>query len=149
MAGFPSLTPEVAKIAAADRDSVLPDASDANMQAQLPDVPAASTIRRLRRGAAEVPARYNTARMNRHDGPEDGRVGGPMLDRRLPELGAGNGGGSFRRIVQTRGGISIVYDVGQGQGWQRNIVMNGSPHLPATSARVWATRAALAREIRW
>src|SRR6202008_4504532 len=44
--------------------------------------------------------------------------------------------GSFRRIVQTPGGIAIYYDVGQGQGWQRNIVMNGSPHLPA-SIRQW------------
>src|SRR5271156_2756989 len=44
--------------------------------------------------------------------------------------------GSFRRIVQTPGGISIFYDVGQGQGWQRNIVMNGSSHLPA-NIRQW------------
>jgi len=45
-------------------------------------------------------------------------------------------GGSFRRIVQTPGGIAIFYDVGQGQGWQRNIVMDGSPHLPA-GIRQW------------
>jgi hypothetical protein len=38
--------------------------------------------------------------------------------------------------VQTPGGISMFYDVGQGQGWQRNIVMNGSPHLP-DSIRQW------------
>jgi hypothetical protein len=43
---------------------------------------------------------------------------------------------SFRRIVQTPGGISMFYDVGQGQGWQRNIVMDGSPHLPA-GIRQW------------
>ena len=30
----------------------------------------------------------------------------------------------------------MFYDVGQGQGWQRNIVMNGSPHLPA-NIRQW------------
>jgi len=53
----------------------------------------------------------------------------------LPEFGSAYGG-SFRRIVQTPGGISMFYDVGQGQGWQRNIVMNGSPHLPA-SIRQW------------
>ena len=47
----------------------------------------------------------------------------------LPEFGGPTG--SFRRIVQTPGGISIFYDVGQGQGWQRNIVMDGSPHLPS------------------
>ena len=38
--------------------------------------------------------------------------------------------------MQTPGGIAIFYDVGQGQGWQRNIVMNGSPHLPA-DIRQW------------
>ncbi len=52
----------------------------------------------------------------------------------LPEFGAPTG--SFRRIVQTPGGISIFYDVGQGQGWQRNIIMDGRPHLPA-SIRQW------------
>ena len=30
----------------------------------------------------------------------------------------------------------MFYDVGQGQGWQRNIVMDGSPHLPA-DIRQW------------
>ena len=30
----------------------------------------------------------------------------------------------------------MYYDVGQGQGFQRNIVMNGSPHLPDT-IRQW------------
>jgi hypothetical protein len=53
----------------------------------------------------------------------------------LPEFGTPFGG-SFRRIVQTPGGIAMFYDVGQGQGWQRNIVMNGSPHLPA-NIRQW------------
>jgi hypothetical protein len=53
----------------------------------------------------------------------------------LPEFGA-FAGGSFRRIVQTPNGISMFYDVGQGQGWQRNIVMTGSAHLPA-SIRQW------------
>ncbi len=36
----------------------------------------------------------------------------------------------FRRIVQSPGSVSIFYDVGQGQGWQRNIPVDGSPHLP-------------------
>ena len=85
---------------------------------------------------AERVARYNTARMNRHNDVEDGALADRCLTGGLPEFGAGNGGGSFRRIVQTPGGISIAYDVGQGQGWQRNIVMNGSPHLPS-SIRQW------------
>ena len=84
----------------------------------------------------EVLPRYNTARMNRHDGPEDGALADRCLTAGLPEFGAGNGGGSFRRIVQTPGGIAIAYDVGQGQGWQRSIVTNGSPHLPA-AIRQW------------
>jgi hypothetical protein len=84
---------------------------------------------------AELPARYNTARMNRHDGPEDGALPDRCLTGGLPEFGTAYGG-SFRRIVQTPGGVSMFYDVGQGQGWQRNIVMNGSPHLPA-NIRQW------------
>jgi hypothetical protein len=83
---------------------------------------------------AELPARYNAARMNRHDGPEDGSLADRCLTGGLPEFGGATG--SFRRIVQTPGGIAIFYDVGQGQGWQRNIVMDASPHLPA-GIRQW------------
>jgi hypothetical protein len=83
---------------------------------------------------AELPPRYNTARMNRRDNPEDGALPDRCLTGGLPEFGGATG--SFRRIVQTPGGISMFYDVGQGQGWQRNIVMNGSPHLPS-SIRQW------------
>jgi hypothetical protein len=81
---------------------------------------------------AELPPRYNVARMNRHYGPEDATLAERCLTAGLPEFG----NVSFRRIVQTPGGISIFYDVGQGQGWQRNIVMDGSPHLPA-NIRQW------------
>lgn len=81
---------------------------------------------------AEPPPRYNTTRMNRHDGPEDGALAERCLTAGLP----GIGGNSVRRIVQTPGGIAIFYDVGQGQGWQRNIVMDGSAHLPP-NIRQW------------
>ena len=84
---------------------------------------------------AELPPRYNLAHINRDDGPEDHWPNDRCLTGGLPEFGTAFGG-SFRRIVQTPGGISMFYDVGQGQGWQRNIVMNGSPHLPA-SIRQW------------
>ena len=84
---------------------------------------------------AELPPRYNTATINRHDGPEDGTLANRCLTGGLPEFGTAFGG-SFRRIVQTPVGISVFYDVGQGQGWQRNIVMDGSAHLPA-SIRQW------------
>ena len=134
---IPALTPEAQKIAAADQDFRL-----ALMQS--------TQTCKLRLGGCaggkydptptsrrnELPPRYNTARMNRHDNVEDGALADRCLTGGLPELGAGNGGGSFRRIVQTPAGITMYYDVGQGQGWQRNIVMNGSPHLPA-SLRQW------------
>jgi hypothetical protein len=134
----PPLAPEAEKIAAADRDF------------RLALMRATQTCKLQQPGCAggkfdptpavalrdELPPRYNTARMNRHDAPEDGALADRCLTVGLPEFGAGNGGGSFRRIVQTPGGISIFYDVGQGQGWQRNIVMNASPHLPA-DIRQW------------
>jgi hypothetical protein len=87
---------------------------------------------------SENPPRYhagNVARLNRSDGPEDDGLQDRCLRSGLPEFGS-LFGGSFRRILQTSGGISIFYDVNQGQGWQRNIVMNGSPHLPA-DIRQW------------
>jgi hypothetical protein len=135
---IPSLVPEAQKTAAADRDfrNVLMRATQ-TCKLQLPGCaggkydPVPAVARR-----DERPPRYNTARMNRHDDVEDGALADRCLTPGLPEFGAGNGGGSFRRIVQTPGGIAIAYDVGQGQGWQRSIVMDGSPHLPA-GIRQW------------
>src|SRR5260370_802502 len=134
---IPPLTTEAQKIAAADRDFRL-----ALMQAtetcktKLPACNGGKYDPKPTPRRAALPARYNTARMNRHDSPEDGALAERCLTLGLPEFGAGNGGGSFRRIVQTPGGISMAYDVGQGQGWQRSIVMNGSPHLSA-NIRQW------------
>ncbi len=85
---------------------------------------------------AEPAPRYNTGRMNRHDNPEDGSGGDRCLSGQITEFGTAFGG-SFRRIVQTAGGVSMYYDVGQGQGFQRNIVMNGSPHLPDSIRQWW------------
>jgi hypothetical protein len=70
--------------------------------------------------------------MNRHYDPEDVPAAVRCMTSGLPQFG----GNAFRRIVQTAGGVTIYYDVGQGQGWQRNIVMNRSPHLPA-NIRQW------------
>jgi hypothetical protein len=83
--------------------------------------------------------RYNTATINRYNNPEDASLAVRCLMGGVPEVGQLGAIGdriSFRRIVQTPGGITMFYDVGQGQGWQRNIVMNGSPHLPA-NVRQW------------
>jgi hypothetical protein len=135
---IPPLTPGAEKIAAADRDFRLAlMRATQTCKLQLPGCaggkydPTPATSRR-----DELSPRYNIARMNRHDRPEDGALADRCLTIGLPEFGAGNGGGSFRRIVQTPGGIAISYDVGQGQGWQRSVVMNGTPHLPA-SIRQW------------
>src|ERR1700739_1876577 len=46
---------------------------------------------------AELPPRYNTARMNRHDGPEDGALADRCLTGGLPEFGGATG--RFRRMV--------------------------------------------------
>jgi hypothetical protein len=132
---MPPLTPEAQKMAAADREFRLAllqateTCKSKSVACRGGKYDPAPSPRR-----AELPPRYNTARMNRHDGPEDGSLPDRCLTIGLPEFGAATG--SFRRIVQTPGGISIFYDVGQGQGWQRNIVMDGSPHLPA-SIRQW------------
>ena len=133
---IPPLTPEAQKIAAADRAlrlALLQSTETCRNKSVACEGgkydPTPSTRR------AELPARYNTARMNRHDGPEDGALPDRCLTGGLPEFGTAYGG-SFRRIVQTPGGIAMFYDVGQGQGWQRNVVMNGSPHLPP-SIRQW------------
>jgi hypothetical protein len=86
----------------------------------------------------ESPPRYhagNFERFNRSDGPEDDGLADRCLHSGLPDFGS-LFGGSYRRIVQTPGGIAMFYDLNQGQGWQRNIVMNGSAHLPA-NIRQW------------
>jgi hypothetical protein len=133
---FPPLTPEAAKMAAAEREFRLALLQSTETCKTANPVGCAggkydpSPSPRL----ADPPPRYNVGRINRHDGPEDSSLPDRCLTGGLPEFGSA--AGSFRRIVQTSGGISIFYDVSQGQGWQRNIVMDGSPHLPK-SVRQW------------
>ncbi len=133
---IPGLTPAAQKMAAADRafrlallqsTETCKTKSDRCRGGKYDPAPSP------RRG--DPPPRYNTVRMNRYDSPEDGGLSERCLTGGLPEFDTAFGG-SFRRIVQTPGGITMFYDVGQGQGWQRNIVMNGSPHLPA-DVRQW------------
>jgi len=73
----------------------------------------------------EVPPRYSTGNINRVDNPEDRSMSERCMAAVLPDFTG------FRRIVQSPGSVSIFYDVGQGQGWQRIIPLNGSPHLPS------------------
>ena len=39
----------------------------------------------------------------------------------------------YRRIVQSPEAVSIFYDVGQGQGWQRIIPLSATPHIPQST----------------
>ena len=132
---MPPLTPEAQKRAAADRAFRLALLQSTETCKNKEAACSGGTYDPARSPRfADLPPRYNATRMNRNDGPEDSSLGERCLTGGLPEFGGPTG--SFRRIVQTPGGISIFYDVGQGQGWQRNIVMNGSPHLPA-DIRQW------------
>jgi hypothetical protein len=132
---IPPLTPEAQKTAGAEREfRVALVRSTDTCKKMLPGCAGGKYDPTTSPRRAEAPLRYNTARMNRNDGPEDSSLPERCLTGGLPEFGGATG--SFRRIVQTPGGISMFYDVGQGQGWQRNIVMDGRPHLPA-SIRQW------------
>ena len=131
----PPLTAEAQKIAAADREyrlALLQGTEACKTKAPICSGGTYDPTPSPRR--AERPPRFNTGGMNRNDGPEDSSLAERCLTGGLPDFGVGIG--SFRRIVQTPGGISMFYDVGQGQGWQRNIVMDGSPHLPS-GIRQW------------
>ena len=75
---------------------------------------------------AEMPPLYNTGRTNRNDGPEDRSMTERCMGAVLPDFGG------YRRIVQAPGSVSIFYDTGQGQGWQRVIPVDGRPHVPSS-----------------
>jgi hypothetical protein len=133
---IPSLTPEAQKIAAAEREFHLALLqSTETCKNKSPACAGGKYDPTLSPRRTDRAPRYNLVHINRDDGPEDHWPNDRCLTAGLPEFGTAFGG-SFRRIVQTLGGISMFYDVGQGQGWQRNIVMDGSPHLPA-SVRQW------------
>jgi hypothetical protein len=132
---LPALTPEAVRLAAAEREFRLALLQSTQTCRDKEPACAGGKYDPARSPRfADQPPRYNTTRMNRNDDPEDSSLGERCLTGGVPEFGGPTG--SFRRIVQTPGGITIFYDVGQGQGWQRNIVMDGSPHLPA-SVRQW------------
>jgi hypothetical protein len=132
---LPPPTPEAQKAAAAEREFRLAQLQSTDTcKNKLPRCAGGQYDPTPSPRRAEAAPRYTTTSMNRNDGPEDSSLAERCLTGGLPEFGGATG--SFRRIVQTPGGITMFYDVGQGQGWQRNIVMDGSPHLPA-SIRQW------------
>ena len=69
--------------------------------------------------------------INRSDGPEDRGHGERCMAAALPDFGG------FRRIVQSKDQLSILYDVGQGQGWIRSIPITSAPHLPKNVQLWW------------
>jgi hypothetical protein len=75
---------------------------------------------------AEPPPAYNIDRMNRSDGPEDRSTMERCFGTPMPVYER-----AVYRIVQSRGQVGIYIDFGQGQGFQRTIPTDGSPHLPS------------------
>ena len=73
-----------------------------------------------------MPPFYNTGRINRNDSPEDRSMTERCMGALLPDFSG------YRRIVQSPESVSIFYDTGQGQGWQRVIPVTQSPHLPSS-----------------
>jgi hypothetical protein len=136
---IPALTAEAQKAAAADREfRLVTIQATETCRTELAQCKGGryDSVPSPRR--SDPPPRYNASesqRYNRREGPEDGSLSERCLSRGLPELSNALGG-SLRRIVQTPGGISIYYEIPFGQGFQRNIVLDGSPHLPA-SIRQW------------
>ena len=82
----------------------------------------------------ELPPHYMPRSVNRAYGPEDRSLSERCQGARLPDFGSVTG--FFLQVVQSPGAVSIFYDTGQGQGWQRVIPVTDRPHLPAT-VRQW------------
>jgi hypothetical protein len=88
---------------------------------------------------AETPPYYLTnaivgsggGAISRSDGPEDRGNSERCMAAAMPDFGG------FRRIVQSPAQVSMFYDVGQGQGWERVIPITTSPHLPANVRQWW------------
>jgi hypothetical protein len=94
---------------------------------------------------AAGPESYNTGRMNQADGPEDRSLTERCFGSTLPNLGERD----YFQIGQSPGYVTIYYEQGQGGGGNRIIPVDGSSHLPATSAFGWATRAVDGRVTHW
>jgi hypothetical protein len=73
--------------------------------------------------------------INRADGPEDRTLGERCMAAMLPDFGGA--AGFFPQIIQSPQAVSIFYDTGQGQGWQRVIPITDRPHLPEHVRQWW------------
>ena len=84
----------------------------------------------------ERPPYYSTRNINRADGPEDRSLGERCMSGNLPNFRGGFTGIHYR-IVQSPSTVTIFYDVGQGQGFNRVIPITDAPHLPAHVRQWW------------
>jgi hypothetical protein len=84
---------------------------------------------------AEPPPYYPTGSVNRSDNPEDRGLSERCMAARLPDFGGA--AGFFLQVVQSPGTVSIFYDTGQGQAWQRVIPVTNRPHLPSQVRQWW------------
>ena len=83
----------------------------------------------------EPPPFYPASSFNRSDNPEDRGLGERCMQALLPNFGSV--AGYFLQIVQSPETVSIFYDTGQGQGWQRVIPVTDRPHLPSHIRQWW------------
>ena len=84
----------------------------------------------------EQPPYYSTRNINRADGPEDRSLGERCMSGNLPNFRGGFTGIHYR-VVQSPGTVTIFYDVGQGQGFNRVIPITDTPHLPDHVRQWW------------
>ena len=90
---------------------------------------------------AEAPPHYlatgaaGGGAINRSDGPEDRTLGERCMQAILPDFGGPTG--FFPQIIQSPHAVSVFYDTGQGQGWQRVIPITDWPHLPSRVRQWW------------
>jgi hypothetical protein len=73
--------------------------------------------------------------INRSDNPEDRSLGERCMAAILPDFGGNTG--FYLQIIQSAGTVSIFYDTGQGQGWQRVIPITDNPHLRSNVRQWW------------
>jgi len=73
--------------------------------------------------------------INRANGPEDRGLGERCMAAALPDFGGNTG--FFLQIVQSPASVSIFYDTGQGQGWERIVPVTSNPHLPSDVRQWW------------
>jgi hypothetical protein len=83
----------------------------------------------------EPPPFYPVNSINRAYGPEDRGVSERCMSARLPDFSGA--AGFVLQIIQSPKVVSIFYDTGQGQGWQRVIPVTDRPHLPPHVQHWW------------